>query len=52
VIAHELGHLVLPENSHSATGIMAAGLDLRVNADPLFTPEQIVAIRETLASGN
>ena len=52
VIAHEVGHLVLPENSHSATGIMTAGLDMRANAAPTFTPEQIVAIRQTLASGN
>jgi hypothetical protein len=52
VIAHELGHLMLPENSHSATGIMMAGLDMRANADATFTPDQVVAIRQTLASGN
>ena len=54
VIAHELGHLVLPENSHSADGIMSASLDLRPGASAVaaFTPVQAVAIRQTLASGN
>ena len=52
VIAHEVGHLVLPEKSHSATGIMSASLDLGPTADLAFTPEQAAAIRQTLASGN
>jgi hypothetical protein len=51
VIAHEIGHLVLPENSHSATGIMSAGLDVRSHVPLAFTPEQKAAIRQTV-SGN
>jgi hypothetical protein len=27
VIAHEVGHLVLPENSHSRSGVMRADMD-------------------------
>jgi hypothetical protein len=52
IIAHEVGHLVLPENSHSATGIMSAGLDLRATAIPAFTRHQEAAIRQTVTSGN
>jgi hypothetical protein len=45
---------VLPENSHSADGIMSASLDLRAGAIALaaFTPAQAVAIQQTVASGN
>lgn len=52
VIAHEVGHLVLPENSHSASGIMSAGLDMQATAIPAFTREQEAAIRQTVRSGN
>jgi len=52
IIAHEVGHLVLPENSHSATGIMSAALDMRATAIPVFTREQETAIRQTVNSGN
>jgi hypothetical protein len=52
IIAHEVGHLVLPENSHSASGIMSAGLDLRPTAFAAFTPEQEGAIRLAVTSGN
>jgi hypothetical protein len=50
VIAHEVGHLVLPEYGHSATGIMTAGLNLAPNADAAFTLEQAATIRRTLTS--
>ena len=43
VMAHELGHLLLPPHSHSATGIMRATLNLDAGAGALrvsFTPEQ------------
>jgi hypothetical protein len=43
VIAHELGHLLLPPHSHSATGIMQPALNLDSGAEVLrvsFTPEQ------------
>jgi hypothetical protein len=31
-IAHELGHLLLPPNSHSVGGIMRASLDMKLAA--------------------
>jgi hypothetical protein len=43
VIAHELGHLLLPPHSHSATGIMRPTLNLDGDAGTLrvsFTTEQ------------
>jgi hypothetical protein len=43
VMAHELGHLLLPANSHSATGIMKPTLNLDNGAAALrvsFTPQQ------------
>ena len=43
VMAHELGHLLLPPHSHSATGIMRPTLNLDGGANALrvsFTPEQ------------
>jgi hypothetical protein len=52
IIAHEVGHLVLPENGHSATGIMSADLDLRPTAFAAFTPGQEAAIRQAVTSGN
>jgi hypothetical protein len=52
VIAHELGHLILPENSHSATGIMSAAIDLRPAAAAVFTPEQRIAILAAFGSAN
>ena len=52
VIAHEVGHLVLPENGHSPIGIMASALDLSPATPPAFTPEQVAAIRQRVASAN
>jgi hypothetical protein len=50
VLAHEIGHLVLPGAGHSETGIMRADLS---NAppivDPGFTPSQAESIRRWLA---
>jgi hypothetical protein len=41
-IAHELGHLLLPPNSHSTAGVMRATIDLEMAAARRlwFTPEQ------------
>jgi hypothetical protein len=46
VIAHELGHLLLPPHSHSETGVMRACLDLELAAAKRlqFTREQGVLI--------
>jgi hypothetical protein len=50
VIAHEIGHLLLPVNSHSAAGLMRAELDPRLIAlnRVRFSAEQGARIRSTL----
>jgi hypothetical protein len=55
VLAHEIGHLLLGTNSHSATGIMRAqwyAEELRAAGmgDLLFSPEQGQRIREQVRS--
>ena len=48
VIAHELGHVLLPPHAHSASGIMRSNLDLEpVNPDR-FTSDQAQALRLSL----
>jgi hypothetical protein len=48
VIAHELGHVLLPPNAHSPHGIMRSNLDLEpVNPDR-FTAAQARALRSVL----
>lgn len=49
VLAHEVGHLVLPVRSHSTTGIMRADLDIRATL-PGFTPQQGETIRTLVAA--
>jgi len=49
VIAHELGHLVLPGNSHSERGIMRAKWNLRSGLLEYFTTAQAEIIRRRLA---
>jgi hypothetical protein len=49
VIAHEVGHLVLGEHSHSKTGIMCATLDMRPSTARGFTSAQVAAIHSVLA---
>jgi hypothetical protein len=50
VIAHEVGHLVLPERSHSSTGIMGANLNPRGANHDRFTVEQVATIHTVLAA--
>ena len=50
VIAHELGHLLLPANGHSATGIMRASLDYTTEEALRFTEAEANAIHEFLTS--
>ena len=55
VIAHEIGHLLLPQNSHSPSGVMRATWDSRqtrlaVNGLLRFTPEQAELIRSRVSS--
>jgi hypothetical protein len=54
-LAHEMGHVLLPPPSHSATGIMQAsweGDDLRhvLSGDTAFTEAQVLAMRARLVS--
>jgi len=49
VIAHELGHLVLPPGSHSNYGIMRADLDLGFVNSGRFTADQVRKLRAGLA---
>jgi hypothetical protein len=53
VIAHEIGHLLLPDIPHSRTGLMREGWDklqlIRASARTLtFTPAESALIRRTL----
>ena len=53
VIAHEIGHLLLPDHSHSKTGIMRAMWDeqdlrLAAHGELGFTPKQVELIRSEL----
>ena len=52
VIAHELGHLLLPPHSHSETGVMRACLNLELAAAKRlqFTREQGVLIVQRIES--
>ena len=50
VIAHELGHLLLPGNGHSERGIMRAAWNLRSGLLEFFTPAQAESIQRRLAT--
>jgi hypothetical protein len=52
VLAHEIGHVLLPEYSHAPSGLMRAEWNGRVAAIPGFLPEQAVTIRTMLETGN
>jgi hypothetical protein len=49
VLAHEVGHLVLPVYSHSGIGIMRAVVDL-YGTPPQFTRDEVTKIHETIAA--
>lgn len=48
VMAHEVGHLLLPHGSHSNTGIMLETWDPQQLSAPVFTAAQAALIRSTL----
>ena len=48
VIAHEVGHLLLRENSHSQTGIMRRAVDMHSTHVQRFDPTQANTIRKRL----
>ena len=49
VIAHEVGHLLLPVNSHGMTGIMRASMYAGFTTRPGFTKEEAALIRRRLS---
>ncbi len=49
VIAHEMGHVLLPPNSHSLHGIMRGNIDLGLEKPDRFTRDQARVIRAVLA---
>jgi len=49
-VAHELGHVVLPEYSHSPSGLMRAEWDGHIGTIPDFLSFQAVIVRNTLAN--
>jgi hypothetical protein len=51
VLAHEVGHLLLPTPGHSDQGIMTADLQLSPTRVPRFTTEQSEAMRTALLDG-
>jgi hypothetical protein len=51
VIAHEVGHLLLRDDSHSLHGIMRPEIDLRSRHRPYFTQPQAEQIRAALPAG-
>jgi hypothetical protein len=52
VMAHELGHLLLPANSHSDSGLMRASLDMELAAEKKlrFTSDQAALMLERLTA--
>ncbi len=57
VMAHELGHLLLPNDAHSFTGVMRGAWDRAQAAQATaglltFTPEQAALIRERLRASS
>jgi hypothetical protein len=52
VLAHEIGHHLLPLQGHSDAGIMRSSVDDRHGEPPVFTPVQGVAIREFLSDNS
>ena len=51
-LAHEIGHILLPADSHSPSGIMRATWEGRIVNVPGFTDEQGATIRRLLVSAN
>ena len=51
VIAHELGHLLLPSGRHSARGIMRSGVDVLLHPLETFTDPQARQIVSRLTGG-
>jgi len=50
VMAHEVGHLLLPPNSHSPIGIMRAHVDFSQVGVNTFTNDQVSILHSAIAS--
>jgi len=50
VLAHEIGHMLLPEDGHTESGLMQACWTRRVVTIPPFLPAQAIAIRAKLGT--
>jgi hypothetical protein len=50
VIAHELGHVLMPGRAHSQTGIMQANYDVYLSYRLKFSAEESAAMRAFIAS--
>ena len=49
VLAHEIGHMLLPEHSHTVSGLMMAEWAGTIHVIPDFLPAQAATIRTLLA---
>ena len=52
VLAHEIGHHLLPLQGHSDSGIMRPSVDYRAGEPPAFTPTQAASIRQLLSEAS
>jgi hypothetical protein len=52
VLAHEIGHHLLPDDGHSRDGLMRASLNYQVVRPPAFTNQQAESIRARLGAAN
>lgn len=52
VLAHEVGHMLLPGGGHSPKGLMRAEWEGRIVGVPDFLPAQVAIIRAQLAGSN
>ena len=50
VIAHEIGHLLLPGRPHARSGVMASRVDYRSEHSPSFSNEESALMRWSIAS--
>ena len=50
VLAHEVGHLILPEYSHASDGLMGPSFPDRIKDVPLFAPAEADMLRTVLSA--
>jgi hypothetical protein len=49
VLAHEVGHVLLPEHSHASSGLMRGNWEGRIDCVPDLDPDQAATIRTLLS---